>query len=124
MNKTTASALADAQALISTLETPYLQELQGFLSQEIRRRYIAARTDAIAEIHKIIAAAGLTKEEVQALMAGKPKAWKLAKRGAADIKFRHPVDETKQWSGRGRTPLWVKKWKLAHGNVDALKIAA
>jgi DNA-binding protein H-NS len=74
-------------------------------------------SQAREQILHIARGAGLSVKE---LLAGKgPKEPKSAPREA---KFSHPDDSTKQWSGRGRQPGWVKDWLAAGKNLDETKI--
>lgn len=59
----------------------------------------------------ILAVEGATPALLASLgveMSGKPR-----KRGVAPAKWRHPDDDTKTWSGKGRRPGWANGVELA-----------
>lgn len=37
-------------------------------------------------------------------------------------RFRHPDDDSKTWSGRGRKPSWVKEWEATGRALSDLQI--
>ena len=41
---------------------------------------------------------------------------------ASKVRFRHPEDPSKGWSGRGRRPNWVKEWEEKGGRIDDLRV--
>jgi len=38
------------------------------------------------------------------------------------VRFRHPDNETQQWTGRGRQPKWVKEWVEGGKSLDKLRV--
>lgn len=41
----------------------------------------------------------------------------------APVKFVHPDDDSKRWSGRGRKPQWVKEWEAAGHSLEDARVA-
>lgn len=44
------------------------------------------------------------------------------KAGKVAPKYRNPKDASMTWTGRGRSPVWVRDHEKKHGNRDALLI--
>lgn len=121
MNKAfTPDAIKDAAAFIGQLEDQYLEDVAELLQTEIKKRGDVKRQEAILKIQQIAIEAGLSLDELRDM---KPP--KAAKRvlPSAPIKYQHPDDPTKHWSGRGRAPLWVAEWQATHSNLELLKVA-
>lgn len=117
-------AMADVIQLAKTLKTPYLRELRRVIDTEIADRFKSDRTNGALQIQKIADDLGLTVEE---LMSGAPRARKTRSDAGkvvmpAEMKYRNPDDESKQWSGRGLAPKWVKNWEEEHGSREGLLI--
>lgn len=94
-----------------------LRTLEAQVVEELKKRHFLGVSQAREQILHIARGAGLSVNE---LLAGKgPKGPKTEPREA---KFRHPDDATKQWSGRGRQPGWVKDWLAADRSLDDAKI--
>jgi len=43
-------------------------------------------------------------------------------RSAAQVRYQHPQDSSKTWSGRGRKPVWIKEWEATGRPLDELKV--
>jgi len=94
-----------------------LRTLEAQVVEELKKRHFLGVSQAREQILHIARGAGLSVKE---LLAGKgPKEPKAQPR---ETKFRHPDDETKQWSGRGRQPGWVKDWLATGRSLDDAKI--
>lgn len=120
MNKAfTPDALKDAAAFISGLEDKYLEDVAELIQREITTRKQANRQQAILQIQKIMAEAGLSRDELEKLT--KPKAAHKTSGNPVPAKFRHP-ETGASWSGRGRAPLWVGEWKAVHGNLEGITV--
>lgn len=44
-------------------------------------------------------------------------------RNKVAVQFRHPDDESKEWTGRGRQPKWFKDFIEGGGSIDQLRVA-
>jgi len=97
-------ALDDAVALISTLEGPYLKQLTGILNREIEARDKNRIQEVRLQIQRLAADVGMSIEDLMTL----PKA--RAARAPLGMRFQHPTEPDKQWSGMGRRPEWVRAW--------------
>lgn len=102
---------------LSNYSLSQLRSLEAQIVEELKKRHFLDVSQAREQILHIARGAGLSVKE---LLAGKgPKEPKSAPREA---KFRHPDDSTKQWSGRGRQPGWVKDWLAAGKSLDNVKV--
>lgn len=115
------SAMADATQLVKTLETPYLRELRRLIDNEIMSRASTERRDAIVKIQQIAQGLGVSLQDL--MSAASPRKGAGTKRGPSEMKYRSPDDESKQWSGRGLAPKWVKDWEAKYGSRDGLLIS-
>lgn len=118
-------AMADAIQLVKTLETPYLRDLRRLIDGEIITREKSKITDAMVQIQQIANSVGLSVEQLMNGALPKPRKTRSdAGRviAPAEMKYRNPADETKQWSGRGLAPKWVKDWEEEHGSREGLLI--
>ncbi|MDD3354539.1 H-NS histone family protein [Zoogloea sp.] len=120
---------------ISSLSLTELRRLQSKVETEIRRRSDTAKKDLLKRMQKLAAEHGLSLTEVLGQEAtDKPaapvvpkkaaKPVKKAAKPASVIKYHHPEDPAKGWTGHGRKPQWVIDW-LAQGKaLDELRADA
>lgn len=102
---------------LSNYSLSQLRTLEARIVEELKKRHFLGVSKAREQILHIARGASLSVKE---LLAGKgPKEPKSEPREA---KFRHPDDSTKQWSGRGRQPGWVKDWLAAGKSLDDVKV--
>ena len=94
-----------------------LRKLEAQIGEELKKRHFLGISQAREQILHIAQGAGLSVKE---LLSGKDP--KKPKSAPATGKFRHPDDSTKQWSGRGRQPGWVKDWLAAGKILDDAKV--
>lgn len=95
-----------------------LQELKKDIDKEISSRRKQEEKKAREELKKVAAEYGFSLNELVGGQAAKPKS-----RAKGTVKFRHPDDPSKTWSGRGRKPVWIKEWEAAGRSLDDLKAA-
>lgn len=89
-------------------------ELDAKISEQLRVESVAA----IDTVRRLIADYALTAADCGFSEVAKPKATvtQIKSRGPAPIKYRGPMGET--WSGRGRTPGWLKAIEIAGWSRD------
>lgn len=94
-----------------------LQELRE-LSNRVRVRIQEAEKDELAsarrQIEEIARRVGLPIDEL--LTSKKKEKQKLP------VRFQHPDDSSKQWTGRGRQPRWVREWLAGGAGMDKLRV--
>ncbi|MFO8155648.1 MAG: H-NS family nucleoid-associated regulatory protein [Pseudomonadota bacterium] len=95
-----------------------LNELEKRLTKERKRREKDKIKDAQKELRQVAEKYGMTPEEVLTGASGPRK----GARAKVAPKYRHPDDESKTWTGRGRVPKWVQEWEQNGGNRDDLLI--
>jgi DNA-binding protein H-NS len=99
------------------------------LDQHERAILVQHRRHALMRIERLMEASGLSPEDLELMIrrstdVGRKRAveqigLKEVKRVAP--KFRHPDDPNLTWSGRGKTPLWVKALMEA-GQIDRARV--
>jgi DNA-binding protein H-NS len=120
---------------LSALSLTELRRLQGRVESEIRRRTDTTRRNLIKRMQKMAADEGLSLDDllesaaptVEAKTADAPKrtrrtAAKIEKKAPPVIKYRHPEDPSKGWSGRGRKPQWAMDWVAQGKSLDELAV--
>lgn len=100
---------------LSTFSSKELLTLKEQVQQEISKR--AEKNKAIEEVKKLASAKGISLDDLVAEIGGAPKAKKGQSRGIVPIKFKHPKDPSKTWTGRGKRPIWFKD-ALASGLTE------
>ncbi len=101
---------------LSQYDSSQLQQIKKDIDKELKRRRKQDVKEAQKELKNIADRFGLT---VQDLVAGvAPKATKAT----GNVRFRHPNDPSKGWSGRGRKPAWVKDWEEAGRSLEDLRV--
>lgn len=114
-------ALRDAEALIKSLETPYLPQVLELLKREMEVRKKSDITDAKAKIAAIAASVGLSVEEILSTRSRAPAIPKVSAKPVS-IKYRHPENAELTWTGRGRAPIWINDWKAQHGDLVGITV--
>lgn len=94
-----------------------LRQLDAKLVEELKTRHYLSISQAREQILHIAQSAGVSVHE---LLSGKVA--KLASRKSVAVKFRHPDDPTKQWTGRGRQPAWVEDWTASGKTLEDTKV--
>lgn len=93
-----------------------LQQLKKDIDKELRRRHKQDVKEAQKELKNVADRYGLS---VSDLLSGAGA--KAPKRETA-VRFRHPEDPSKGWSGRGRKPAWIKDWEARGKSIDELRV--
>lgn len=110
-----------AVAAVKTLNIQYLQELQTEINAEIGRQRKSAVREGAAEVLKIAARLGMQPEDL--IRIAKNAKVPTATANPVSAKYRHPDNPELQWTGRGRSPKWVKEWAEAHnGSLDGVAV--
>lgn len=99
---------------LSNYNSQQLRELQGDIERELRKRRREEIRQAQRELRDVAERFGFSLNE---LVSGQPAA-----SGARAVRFRHPTDDSKTWSGRGRKPHWIKEWEAEGKPLDELRV--
>ncbi|HET8700636.1 MAG TPA: H-NS histone family protein [Nitrococcus sp.] len=93
-----------------------LQWLKKDIDKELTSRRKMDAKKAQKELKSVAERYGFTLNELVSGQTAKPV------RAKGDVRFRHPDDVTKIWSGRGRKPVWVKQWEAEGRSLDELRV--
>ncbi len=115
MNAVMKEAAQDIQAFVKGLETPYLQQVYSAIPAELARRKEESVRSAIAQCQGILGKIGLTIEDIA------HKKNNRAPMPSAKIKYKHPTDPKKHWTGRGKQPLWLAM-DAPNGDIEAFRV--
>jgi DNA-binding protein H-NS len=88
------------------LSSTELQQLKTDIDKELSNR--SSKLQAIEEVKSLAASKGLKLEELLAELSGS-KTKTRRELGPAPIRFRHPQNPSLTWSGRGKSPNWMKE---------------
>lgn len=99
---------------LSNYNSQQLRELQGEVEREMRKRRREEIRQAQRELREVADRFGFSLAE---LVPGQAAAG-----GTRAVRFRHPNDDSKTWSGRGRKPNWIKKWEAEGKPLDELRV--
>ncbi|ATE59063.1 H-NS histone family protein [Thauera sinica] len=120
---------------LSSLSLTELRRLQSRVESELRRRTDTTRRNLLKKMQKMAADEGLSLDDLLETppqpVAAKPAAQKRTRRAAAApekkaapvIKYRHPEDSSKGWSGRGRKPQWAMDWVAQGKSLEELAVS-
>jgi len=114
---------------LSKLSPAEFQHLLTILPEEIERRTLE-REHVIEELAALAKARGFELEELMRcpdepddkLASPAVATRRSAPRGAAPVKFRHPLQAEQTWTGRGRQPKWVAAWLAEGRKIEELAV--
>lgn len=104
---------------LSKLSGQELRQLRRDIDKEIASRRKEEQKQAKRELKEVADKYGFALDE---LVKGSTSGSK-GSRESSTVRFRHPDDPSKTWSGRGRKPIWIKDWEAAGHSVDELRAA-
>ncbi|QIT55130.1 H-NS histone family protein [Aquisalimonas sp. 2447] len=96
--------------------TPELNQLKKDIDKELKKRRRQDVKEAQKELKQVAEKYGLAVTEL--VPGGATKSG--AKAGV--VRFRHPEDPAKGWSGRGRKPAWIKEWEAKGRSLEDLRV--
>ncbi|WP_394754817.1 H-NS family nucleoid-associated regulatory protein [Crenothrix sp.] len=80
-----------------------LQSLIGNAEKALRNLQVNQRKDVINQIKELAASINVTAEIIE-----NDKKSSVRKGTPVPVKYRHPDDSSKTWTGRGVMPTWLK----------------
>ena len=99
-----------------TMSVAELRDLEVRIGSEIKKRQHDEMADARARILAIAQNVGVPLNElINSSLTKKTKA-------TVAVQFRLKDDPTKQWTGRGRQPNWIKEWVAAGKSLDDIRV--
>ena len=102
---------------LSKYTSEELRQLTSDIEAELKSRRRDDAKKAQKELKNVAEKYGFSLTE---LVNGSAAAKTARKAGT--VRFRHPDDPTKVWSGRGRKPVWVKEWEGAGRSLEKLRV--
>lgn len=101
---------------LSNYSTPELNQLKKDIDKELNKRRRQDVKQAQKELKEVADKYGLAVSDLVPASAGKSGS------RSGTIRFRHPEDPNKGWSGRGRKPAWIKDWEARGRSVEELRV--
>lgn len=101
---------------LSNYSTPELNQLKKDIDKELNKRRRQDVKQAQKELKEVADKYGLSVSDLVPASGGKSAG------RSGTIRFRHPEDPNKGWSGRGRKPAWIKDWEAQGRSVDELRV--
>lgn len=102
---------------LSKLTFAELKSLSETICEEIGTREQDEIRKARDQILAIVQSVGLPLSDLLSVKSG--KGGKPVK--SVDVKFRHPSDTSKSWTGRGRKPAWIFELEQS-GQIDSARV--
>lgn len=111
---------------LSTLSLRDLKQLETRIAHEIALRKSSTKKALLKRLEQMARAEGFTLES---LLRGTMPTAKIINRAAKPktalpIRYRHPLDSSLAWSGRGPQPQWMRTYLAHGGTLTALETVA
>jgi DNA-binding protein H-NS len=100
---------------LSKLDHDELDRLKKDIDKELKRRLRDGIKEAQKKARLLAEKYGLSVQDLVGGVGGKTGT-------AGTVRFRHPDDAGKTWSGRGRKPGWIKEWEGAGKSLEVLRV--
>lgn len=109
---------------LSAVSIPELRELAGKIQAEITLRVDEEKAALRSEFENRAKASGFTLSEILPATAEKKGKSAAKGKGGGTVppKYRNPSNPAETWTGRGRSPAWVKACLEEGKTMDALLI--
>lgn len=105
---------------LSRYNSSELQQLKKDIDKELEQRRKQEAKQAQQELKEVAEKYGFSLNELVSGGGGKGSRSSATK---GVVKFRHPEDSNKTWSGRGRKPVWVKEWEAAGRSLEEARVS-
>ena len=102
---------------LSKYSSEELRQLQSDIDSELKSRRREDAKLAQKELKSVAEKYGFSLNDLVGGAASKG----TGKPGT--VRFRHPDDPSKVWSGRGRKPVWIKEWEQGGRSLEKLRVA-
>lgn len=102
---------------LSKYSSEELRQLRSDIDAELKTRRREDARLAQSELKSVAEKYGFSLNELVGATAPK------ASGKPSTVRFRHPEDPGKVWSGRGRKPVWVKEWEHTGRSLEKLRVA-
>lgn len=101
---------------LSTYSQQELIRLRKQVEQELESRRRIDRRTARQEVKDIAERYGISLADLLTGSSTQPKP------PGGRLAYQHPSDPSKNWSGRGRKPNWLKEWEASGRSLDELRL--
>lgn len=101
---------------LTTYSSQQLNQLKKDIDKELRKRRRQDVKEAQKELKQVAEKYGLAVADLVTGTSPKPT------KSTGTVRFRHPEDPSKGWSGRGRKPGWIKEWEAKGRSLDDLRV--
>lgn len=103
--------------VLSKYSVSQLRALEVQVGDELKTRHFLSVSQAREQILHIARNVGLSVKQLVAIKTPKSREAK-----PAPMKYRNPNNVDQQWSGRGRQPIWVKRWIESGNSLEDMRI--
>lgn len=103
---------------LSKYSSQELRQLKKDIDREIESRRKEDAKKAQQEIKQVAERYGFNLTDLVGGQPSKPK----TTRAKGKVRFQHPSDASKTWSGRGRKPVWIKEWEASGRSLDEIRV--
>ena len=103
---------------VSQMNVDELRKIIKAAEAEIEKRRKIDKKATIQEIRRLAQERGYTLDELLGAQASTAKREPRER----EIKFRHPEDPSKTWTGMGRKPGWVQEWIQSGRDIQELRV--
>ncbi|CAN7206986.1 H-NS histone family protein [Massilia sp. LjRoot122] len=107
---------------LSNMSVGDLRNLQEQIKQEMKKREVQEVQKAREQILAIAQSVGVPLKDLLATGGRGAGKGSSTKGNTVAVRFRHPDNESQQWTGRGRQPKWVKEWVEGGKSLDKLRV--
>ena len=104
---------------LSGLSAVELRALQDQVKLALKEREYQEQTKAREQILAIAQSAGIS---LQDLLGAQSHTKNSATKTKVAVRYRHPSNDSLQWTGRGRQPKWVQDWVASGQSLDAIRV--
>jgi DNA-binding protein H-NS len=97
-----------------------LRQLKKDIDSELTTRRKEDARKAQQELKEVAEKYGFSLTD---LVAGTPsRSASQSGRAKGPVRFQHPSDASKTWTGRGRKPGWIKEWEADGRSLEDLRV--
>lgn len=101
---------------LSNFTLAQLRDLRTQVTEQIKAREKEEIAKVQQQILALAQSVGKTVEEIMSLKGAKSTK-------PVAVRYQHPQDSSKQWTGRGRQPKWVKEWVEGGKSLEELLVS-
>lgn len=104
---------------LSKYSSAELRQLKKDIDSELSARRKDDAKKAQQELKEVAEKYGFSLTD---LVGSQSRGSSQGARAKGPVRFQHPSDGSKTWTGRGRKPAWIKEWEASGRNVEDLRV--